>query len=416
MLGDRVTVGTSVKYFKNTELAKIYKVSEKSVRNWIQAAQDGKLDLQLFSVGSKEYVANTTKNNNLIEKLVAKGRKYKNTRGYKVISPGEDFYNAYDEDNIIDIISNLDVHREIPHKYSYFGEGAKFWDGYANRMAAEPVSNLKNCIQLLDVSDRYFDQIMADYSGVNVVDLGVGNALTVKNLLEHLIKGNHLNRYIALDTSDEMLNIAEKNILDWFGGSVKFERYIRDINYDMFNDIILEDTFTVEKKPILNIVLLLGGTIANLRDPDLALSMIGNSLGKNDLFVLSKKLDTEFARRFFDFDVDANFGSYMKEKANLSLLGLDEDTFTLEQRFDEQNNKRVIQAKLKSDISLNFKIGKGQRVVELHKGESILLWYAHHHTMIQLLEMFDRNGFEVVQASKSKDEQYAQVVAKIKRI
>ena len=66
-----------MKYFKNTELAKLYHVSEKSVRNWIDAVEIGKLDLDLFDQKGKFYIANTTKNTRTIEALVEKGKKYK---------------------------------------------------------------------------------------------------------------------------------------------------------------------------------------------------------------------------------------------------------------------------------------------------------------------------------------------------
>jgi transposase len=63
-----------VKYFKNTELASLYKISEKSVRNWIAAVQEGKIDLQLYDKNNKSFIANTSKNIAVIEELVEKGQ------------------------------------------------------------------------------------------------------------------------------------------------------------------------------------------------------------------------------------------------------------------------------------------------------------------------------------------------------
>src|SRR6266516_4345302 len=103
-----------MKYFKNTELAKLYKVSEKSVRNWIEAAAAGNIDLELYKVGNKHHVANTLKNNSVIEQLVQKGKKYKNTRGFRAVSPKKEFYETYNKEQILDIIYGLTVHKEIP--------------------------------------------------------------------------------------------------------------------------------------------------------------------------------------------------------------------------------------------------------------------------------------------------------------
>lgn len=82
-----------MKYFRNTELAKIYKVSEKSVRNWIEAAQSGKIELQLFEHNGKYFIANTSKNTTIIEKLVEKGKKFRNTRGHKKLVLVKNFTN-----------------------------------------------------------------------------------------------------------------------------------------------------------------------------------------------------------------------------------------------------------------------------------------------------------------------------------
>ena len=365
-----------MKYFKNTELAKIYNVSEKSVRNWIQSASESKLDLELYTSNSKLHIANTSRNTFLIEQLVQKGKKYKNTRGAKVITPTEDFYKHYHKKEIFDIISNIDIHREIPHKYSYFADGAKAWDEYAHKLAVEPFANtLKATIELLDLSEDYINKLLEGYTGVNVIDMGVGNALPVKKLLQCLLDRGLLQRYVALDASQDMIDIAEKNIQDWFGDKVHFERHIKDVNYDKFDDLLIADTFNQNKQSVINIVLFFGGTLVNLRDPDLSLRTICNSLGKDDLFILAGKIDTEATRRFFDFDGTKKGGELaIQDKAVLDMLNIDESLYTVEQFFDQQRRQRVIQIRLQVDLSITFQYDGKYRTVELRKDETILIW------------------------------------------
>jgi len=130
-----------MKYFKNTELAKLYNVSEKTVRNWVQAAAEGKLDLRLHTENDKQYVANLSHNTSLIEELAKKGKKYKNSRGFKTIKPTAEFYKLYDPKQIMDIIANLDIYKEIPLQYSYFNSGAKRWDAYTQNLAKQDTPN-----------------------------------------------------------------------------------------------------------------------------------------------------------------------------------------------------------------------------------------------------------------------------------
>ncbi|HSD56179.1 MAG TPA: L-histidine N(alpha)-methyltransferase, partial [Candidatus Saccharimonadales bacterium] len=290
-----------MKYFKNTELAKIYNVSEKSVRNWIQAAEEKKLDLRLYEHNSKKYIANTARNTSIIEELVVRGKKYKNSRSYKMVKPLPKFYKLYSAKQVIDIISNLDIYRESPVQYTYFNSGATRWDDYTRHLLEEDESNaLTNTVNLLSINQTYIDELVEDYEHVNIIDLGVGNALPVRALVDHFHKTRKLKRYIGIDISQELLGIAEQNIKEWFNGEVNFEGHIRDIVYDRFDDLLVSDSFGAEAGSTVNLVLFLGGTLANFREPSHALSTIHDSMGKNDLLFFTKKLDTQKSRRFFE--------------------------------------------------------------------------------------------------------------------
>lgn len=407
-----------MKYFKNTELAKLYNVSEKSVRNWIDAAEKGKLELQLVEASDKRHIANTSHNTFLIEGLVAKGKKYRNSRGFKIITPQEEFYEYFDANEIFDILSNLNIHHEIPHKYSYFAEGAVAWDEYTRKSAHTQFPNsLKNTIELLEISQPYLELLLKDYTEVNVVDLGVGNGYPVKDLLHWLKEQDKLGRYVGIDASEDMLDINEKNLKQWLGNTVKFERHVADVGFDKFNEVLHPDSFSPNERPVLNLVLFLGGTIANLRDPDHALRTIYNSLGKDDLLIVSRKLDTPEARRFFDFSVAGMDGKLVKQdKVIFDLLGIDENLYIVEQFYDPELRQRIIQVRLKVDLQLKVTLEDKVRTIELHKDGTILVWRATHLCLLEVAEQFHQNGFEVKQLLKSKDKQYIQAIVNIKPI
>jgi hypothetical protein len=48
-----------LKYFRNSELTRLYNVSDKAVRNWIASAQEGKAMLKLHSDGNKVFISDT---------------------------------------------------------------------------------------------------------------------------------------------------------------------------------------------------------------------------------------------------------------------------------------------------------------------------------------------------------------------
>lgn len=405
-----------MKYFRNTELAKIYNVSEKSVRNWIQAAQDGKLDLQLYEKNDKFFVANITKNNRLIEVLVEKGKKYKNSRGYKTISPGPKFYEIFEPKQIYDIISNLTIHHELPLKYSYVDGGADYWDKYTFRLFSEEGPNmLRSTIELIDSNFDYLDRLLKEHRKVNVVDLGPGNALPAKNLLNHLLLNGKLNRYIGIDVSKEMLQVANKHIKEWFGDKIKLDAYIRDFNHERFDDIFAKDYTNEDIDAPINLVLLLGGTLCNLRNQGQALQTINDSLGVNDIFLYSTKLDTPSSRRFFDFNISAEAQELApRHKLTLDLLNIDKSLYEVEQLFDQQRQARLIKIRPKVALSLRLELSNGIRRIDLNKDQGILLWRYWHQGAIEIINQFDQNNYDILKAEKSKDMEFILLVNRLK--
>src|SRR5690606_23933016 len=120
--------------------------------------------------------------------LSEKAKKYKNRKRLKIITPKAEFYQVYGERQIIDIISNLEINKEIPHKYAYFNGGAHWFDQYANRVAVEEgPSTLKKSIEALDFDTEYIYSLIKDYQKVNIIDIGPGNSVPVKKFIDFLL-------------------------------------------------------------------------------------------------------------------------------------------------------------------------------------------------------------------------------------
>jgi len=357
------------------------------------------------------YVANVSKNTALIEELVQKGKKFKNTRGARKLAPKDVFYTHYNHKQILDIISQTTIHRETPLQYTYVNGGADDWDTYANRLLDEPSPNiLSSTRDMLTTAEDNIEQLLGDYKKVNVIDLGPGNGLPIRPTLERLLKQGRLNRYIPIDISKDMLTILEKNIRAWFGDSVQYEPYIRDISYERFNDIPASE---FADNDTVNIVFLLGGTLANFRSPDQVLQVISNSMRPDDLFVFSGYLDTPKMRRYFDY-YTADRKVPVQDGLILDFLNIDESLYDVEQVFNEQKRARSISIIPKIDLSITIDLPSGPRSIELVKGEPILIWRHWHKTMIEYMNQFDYNGFDIMLATQSPDHHYALTVSKIR--
>jgi len=406
-----------MRYFKNIELSKKYHISLGTVRNWIEAAKQDKLGLELFFVDDKCYVANTPGNTAIIEELVEEGKKYRNSKVAKTVTPKTEFYNLYNQAQIYDIVRNLEIHHEIPRQYNYFDGGAGNWDEHAQRLAAEDEPNILNrTIELLDENQRYIDKRLEKFNRINVIDIGPGNALPVKALLAHLLESGRLGRYIALDISEEMLHIAERNIKEWFGNKVAFEGYVLDINYERFANHVAEDYLQYGGRDTMNLVLFLGATSGNLKLPDDAFNTIHHSMNRNDLLVCTDMLATEEMRpEWFNFSPKQNSSTLApNHRFIFDLLNIDESFYDVEMGFDPELRQKYVRVRLKVALTIKFAFDVGEYLLEMDKGETILLWRFCIITAREVEYRHDRTNLHILHSSESDDSQYILTMSRVK--
>jgi SAM-dependent methyltransferase len=397
-----------MQYFKHSELTNIYHVSLKTVHNWVDAAKQGKVALKLHQTKNRTYIADTPENTLTLKQLSEKGKKYRNSLHHKVIHPKPDFYEIYNRRQILDIITNLNIHGEIPRQYNYLKDGALNWDSWLNRLAKEEVSNiLKGTMELIRTNMGAIERLIDGGKKINVIDLGVGNAYPVKELLGYLIDKGVLHRYIAIDISPSMLSIAESNIKKWYGDKAKFEGYVRDISYEHFDDLLVDDMLDKDADETINLVLLLGATPVNFRSFSDVFNAVHSSMGGNDLLMYTDKADTEVSRRYFDFNsLPGTSKLSPSHRYILDLMNVDESLYDAEMGFDSAQRMRYIRVRLKASITIRFNFGDTERTVNLEKGDAILLLRVWHMTALEIISAFEKTGFTLVQSSLTKDRQY----------
>ena len=239
---------------------------------------------------------------------------------------------------------------------------------------------------------------------VNVIDLGVGNGYPVKDLLEYLLKRNNLHRYIAIDISQSMLDIAERNVVQWFGNKVNFEGHVRDITYERFDDLLVDDMLAKEAHQTVNLVLLLGGTPVNFRSVPDTLKAIYSSMEEHDFIVYTGNPDTEAARRYFDFHPKAGSGDLSPiDGFILKLLNIDVTLYDVEMGYDERKKMRYVRIRLNAALTIKFKFQDSERNVDLEKGETILLLRIWHMTALEIIAKFENAGFVLLHSNMTKD-------------
>lgn len=395
-------------YFKHSELAKTYHVSLKTVHNWIDAAKRDKIKLQLHELGSRTYIANTPANIASLRQLAQQGKKFRNMRHHKIVQPKPEFYEFYSPRQILDIITNLEVHKEIPRQYNYLHQGAHNWDASVNKLEAENVTNIRRgTIELLANNMGSIDSLLAGRK-VNIIDIGVGNAYPTKAFLGHLLERNILHRYIALDISPAMLEIARRNIREWYGDAVRFEGYVRDITFERFDELVVDDALKSGDGEVINLVLFLGATATNFRVFSDAFKVIYGSMSRDDLLIYTDKLDTETSRRRFAYSTTLESNSTLAplDRYILEMLGIDESLYEVERGFDDVEFKKYVRIRFKTSVTLKFAFDGRGHEVSFEKGDTVLLLRVWFLTSLEIITEFEKAGFALLQSSLTLDREY----------
>jgi uncharacterized SAM-dependent methyltransferase len=406
-----------LKYFSNKELRQLFSVSDKTIRNWIEASIEGKNSLELYFEKDKPYIVDSLKNDSLLNELSAHGRKYRNQRTHKRITPTSQFYEVYGRDEITEIIRSIEIDHSYPQHLRFRGKAADYWDAYIQHISSSSSRNyLSSQDKLLGFSFNLLDDLLTAYRNINIVDLGVGNGMAAKNLIQHVSKSGKLRRYIGIDGSKELLDITEKNIKNWFGSTIIVEKYVRDISRQSFGDVLASDSYGEDAGETINLVLLMGGTFLNFTDPEKSLSIIQTSLGVNDLLMWTNKLDGLKSRRFFDFNIESDRNLLpFHNKYVLDLLNINSALYDIEQFFDVKRKSRFIQVRLKATITLEFELDHYKKAVNLEKGETILILKVRHFTANEIVQMHLQASLNPIQVIQLENEEYALLISRVKR-
>lgn len=395
-------------FFKHAELAAQYHVSLKTVHNWIDEARQEKINLELYIHNGRTYVANNPSNIATLDRLVEERKKFRNTVHHKIIKPKEEFYTVFSRQQILDLITNLTVHREILRQYNYFDKGAEYWQGHVSGMLHDPGDNiLKATVELLRVNMGTIARMTTGKKRINVIDIGPGEVTPSKELLEFLVDQNLLHKYIAIDVSSRMLEIAERRIKESFGNKVVFEGHIKDIRHERFDDLLVDDMLTVNAEDTLNIALFLSSTAYNFKDPATSFKTVCSSLGQNDILICSDKCDTAISRRWSNYNTKTTAtGLPLIHRYVFDVLNLDESLYNVEMGFNEKTRMRYIQVRLKCALTISFKVDDGERSISFAKGDAILLLRVWHNSATEIIQGVEAAGFELLQASLSSDRQF----------
>ncbi len=326
----------------------------------------------------------------------------------KVVQIPDKFYQIFNEDEIVEIINDLRFKRQIKLKYNYYADGAQGWsDFYFESPITKTINDLKNLI---------LDNLLYFVSGsnlLNIIDVGPGNAYPVKEWLTRLYNSEILGKYVSVDISDDINNLVEKNVKEWFP-NIRFAKYRADIEQTDIARVLIESKIHDELQPknISNMILLLGNTLCNFDDRIEVFKNFVKSMDINDMLVFSYTNDIDSNKIAHNYIASKTSHRHVGWIAKMFDLNYDDKYITT--TYDSKINSRVKFLTLNKDYILNFKILNHTVPVKLRKGETINLWKHHLISEELLKEQLDEVGLELVFKQYDYKKSIAIVACRIK--
>ncbi|MCA1991619.1 MAG: L-histidine N(alpha)-methyltransferase [Coleofasciculus sp. S288] len=328
----------------------------------------------------------------------------------RTAKPSSEFYSIFSDEEVLSIIHALEVRREIPLKYSYKGTGAKTWDSFYLKYIIPRWYRISNPeIDLL--RENFNNGNLKSSEKVNIVDVGAGNSYPVKEFIGRLNELDRVNKYIALDISEELLKLSKQNFTKWFP-KIDFISCRIDIeNHSLFEKLSGNLT-NLETDSTAKIILHLGVTMGNHHDRTGVLKNFRNSMGKNDLLVFTNEIGSNSewdgtVRGGFKYHVDQ---VYAWIKKNIGIRGEDCE---LVRKYDEKTDSIVATMKIRHNYTINFCFMGLDKTMEIFEGEEITIWRQHKYEIPEILQEIERAGLQLVHYSTDKYLSNIMVICKV---
>lgn len=324
---------------------------------------------------------------------------------YHAAQPRAEFYSVFSENEILEIIHSLEVNQEMPLKYFYKGRGAKIWDNFYLRHIF-PKWYQSSSLEV-DLLKRNFEFIVSHLccDKIDVIDVGAGNSYPVKGFIYKLNNLNRINKYIALDISEELLDLSKNNFNKWFP-LIEFSSYAIDIENNCLPKTLLKD----ETKAKL--FLHLGVTIGNHQNRARVFKNFKDSMAKNDLLVFTNEIGSDSnwdggVRGGFKYHAEQIY-AWIKQE-----MGIRDEDCELVRKYVLEKDSMVVNMKFCHDCHINFRFRGTYKTVKILEGDEITIWRHHKSELPELLQEVKQAGLQLLKCSTNKYKSHVMVICNV---
>lgn len=351
-------------YYKNSEIAEKLGISPMSITRYINQAMKGKLEIELIEHNGDWKIKKSDLNNLLLNTIVNNKAKFKNPIKFKSIKIPSAFYTKYNIDEQLEIMRDLKNINSINQKFAYLGENAF---RYAEYQKSRKKNTLRSNLLYSNTGffKKYSEQNKIKY---NIFELGAMDLISSMSFIEELESENLIESYTSIDISPNLLNMSKEIILNKFP-NLNFSSEIADIEISEIYDIVLDRQFSNENPNTVNIFLLIGSTLSNIKGPKRVYQSIVDSLQTKDFLIIDLIKEYPEMEKNKIYDPNNLFYNYIS--STMLDMGFEDKDFEIISKFDEAKKQREVFAQLKYNIELITKLSV--EPIQLTKGTEIQL-------------------------------------------
>ncbi len=304
----------------------------------------------------------------------------------------------FSQRQLAELITAIKGRSEIPLKFNYVGKiGASNWDRIAKRRGVDPHGINSVEATLLNAKTGSFLSSFKNLEKLNIIDIGPGNAFPVIPLLDRLKEMKVKFRYVPVDISQAMLDLATNSVKKIFP-EVAVKQVLLDFELGNFPEI----TYKLRKGGYKNFMLFLGSTLGNQSYRTRVLTNFRDSMTSDDYIAIGVELANLYKidKLMRQYDVPEVKDLVFTVARYIGLKPSDGD-------FDIKFNYELHQIDFGFRFSKDRKIKIANEEVIFESGDRLLLFISHKFTEWLFAKVLSEVGFRIELLTTSAEKGYS---------
>jgi len=396
-------------FFKNSQVARLFKVSHTTVTNWIEATEKGQNDLQLATVGKKKVIIDNPHNREIIRKLIERGKKHSWSSKKITTQARQEIYDVFTNKQLGELASSIISKSEIPYKFTYLNGGADLWEKHYQLSLDNKERVVFKENKLIAENAENFLFKFSRFKKINIFDIGCGNGLPSVTIINYL-KGFGVElSYTGLDISERMIELDKEVLLSKFP-DLDYSSQIIDLDHCNLSELLL----TKKEEGDINLLLFLGGTVGNQQDKNRTFSNIRDSMSVNDYLIIGASLETNEIKQ--SATEPHNQFHYRRTTWILDLLGLEKCyPETTVDRYDSDKKEYTRKILIQKDVLTSLNIGNKTIPIEFKEGSEILVSRFTRFKEADMVQFVLSHNFAIDQFISGNDDSYVLLTLRTKK-